>query len=131
MSIQLQIYTDKVSHGHLCFIKLFEFFHVLFRFTYILNFRQIIAKIVPLRRAEIYTILLNIKIKRKPALEKLPQGEHSKLLYRVFLECSDRVTVLIRIITDDALHIPGQYSRITTIWNSLESLFLFNMLRTK
>jgi hypothetical protein len=30
----------------------------------------------------------------------------NKLLYRiVFLECSDHVTALIRIITDDALHI--------------------------
>ncbi|MHC4321022.1 MAG: hypothetical protein ACYST3_01980 [Planctomycetota bacterium] len=42
--------------------------------------------------------------------------EPARLLYRVvFLECSDRVIALTRIITDDALHIPGQDSHITTI----------------
>ncbi len=30
-----------------------------------------------------------------------------EIFYRVYLECSDRVTALVCIITDDALHIPS------------------------
>ena len=39
----------------------------------------------------------------------------------IFLECSDRVTALIRIITDDALHIPVNIATLQQFVNSLKT----------
>ena len=47
-----------------------------------------------------------------------------------FLECGDRVTALICIIMDDALHIFVQYSRIATIWDCSTVLLLNKILDT-
>jgi hypothetical protein len=39
----------------------------------------------------------------------------------IFLECSDRVTALIRIITDDALHIPVNIATLQQFVHSLKT----------